>query len=1215
MTMEALGRCRWCYAIGVLAIGFMACSAYGAMSPITDESNEVNQSVDPDVVRHKLISTADRIDVSEVVFTTDGGLRDTGFCTPPVGGPNHTCNAPTYLGGGPGTPEGEVDVDPTCGLVEGGDNFNAGCNSQLVPPPFSPISCGETICGTWAAIVQGTTSLRDTDFYEVTFTEPTLMIVDITAEFDVHLGLLSSCGTGECGMQPPFPDYWTAGGSMSAACNDPLQSPGGEDAGNYHMEACVQAGTWWIFVSGAWAQAPVDCRDYVLTLDCVAPCHVPCCTDNDVCVETSYTVCRYTEEMCGPGHLGGSPQEMDMGDCTAGLCLWGCATAETLFCNTENTIDNSGNDDIAHPPMSCATGDSIGLLWFQFVADNVSVEIQTCNTIESDDSVFALYDSDCATYMTELACSEDEDCEPGNWNGYLCHYEPPLVEGETYYIQFAAWQESSQGVYRLDIKCPCPVVGEAACCLPNGSCTMKDLGDCTDLDGSYQGFPTTCDDPGICDLGACCLSDGSCIPGTNILCCGPDEVCGVEPHGLGVEWFAGEICDPNPCAGACCTFLFGAYICDNKSAASCALVSQTFYPGQQCETPLFECTDFRICLHCADTTAPFAGPWECDDAHCQYPDSDNWPGGIVAGSSDENPLAGNPAPSPNGFHRADDFIPLDTPIEKLCWWGAYLDIADPEPEPPPNEIVDDFTVTYYASDVNLCPVLPAIASFNEGLGQLTVNRTPWGERILPGGPYPTGHQIWIYEGDHDPVDVEPEQCYWLEIVNDTHDGSVPATQSRLWFWVTAPFYQGNGFSLANDGPAASGYSNWMFPDEPCHAVTYRDFDLAFCLCVPNDPCVHCENICAGATVNENETACDDGYLDTYNEGCSVADWWTPIPPNMVDVECEDVVCGKTGNYECESRCDDNDDCPTTETCDPDTHFCTGYPYNCRDVDWYRITLPPTYTYYELELSLTGTAPMYTEMYTPYGIDECRQSLGQVMLIPAPACHSDGDWSVVGPGIYYLFTAPDNIFEGLVCDEHEYVFHTHCVGQGGDCTATACESCRYHPDYDPGPPEVPEGPRLCLDMGLSGGIEPRLGGILELDITVDDASGALGPVTVDCTPCDYTGTGTASVDGNVVTVTFDTALPNKCCCTVTLACDDGSGSAEVCVCGLEGEIDRDDPGAGVVSPGDASIIKAKFGKTPTEAIAEFDYDADGLISPGDFSLVKARFGNTLVNSCP
>ena len=106
-----------------------------------------------------------------------------------------------------------------------------------------------------------------------------------------------------------------------------------------------------------------------------------------------------------------------------------------------------------------------------------------------------------------------------------------------------------------------------------------------------------------------------------------------------------------------------------------------------------------------------------------------------------------------------------------------------------------------------------------------------------------------------------------------------------------------------------------------------------------------------------------------------------------------------------------------------------------------------------------------------------------------------------------------------------------------------------------------------------------------------------------------GTATASDpsagDDNTVTVTFDPALPDEACCVITLACE-----AEVCVCGLEGDIDR----SGLVSTGDASIIKPRFGDTPTDADAEFDYDVSGLISTSDFSQVKPKFGNA-TPGCP
>jgi hypothetical protein len=166
-----------------------------------------------------------------------------------------------------------------------------------------------------------------------------------------------------------------------------------------------------------------------------------------------------------------------------------------------------------------------------------------------------------------------------------------------------------------------------------------------------------------------------------------------------------------------------------------------------------------------------------------------------------------------------------------------------------------------------------------------------------------------------------------------------------------------------------------------------------------------------------------------------------------------------------------------------------------------------------------------------------------------------------------------------------------VASGG--TAVEVRGCLDH-----------NGSRLCLDLGLTDGVEPRLGGILELEIDLDDATGCDGAVVVDCSAA-WGGNASVTLDGNTATVTFDAALPDQAACTIELYC-----GASVCVRGLEGDIDR----GGLVSTGDASIIKPHFGDTPTDADAEFDYDLSGLISTGDFSQVKPLFGHT-APACP
>ena len=137
---------------------------------------------------------------------------------------------------------------------------------------------------------------------------------------------------------------------------------------------------------------------------------------------------------------------------------WSCPGTNTP-CNSYTQKDNSVNSDIADPAMSCAGGQSIGVLWFWFTATHDSVRVSTCNSLAPAwDSVFALYSGDCYNTLTEIACAEDTprcpDSHPDNWNSYLD--TGGLIVGDTYYIQFASWAAPYQGIYRLEIDCPCP---------------------------------------------------------------------------------------------------------------------------------------------------------------------------------------------------------------------------------------------------------------------------------------------------------------------------------------------------------------------------------------------------------------------------------------------------------------------------------------------------------------------------------------------------------------------------------------------------------------------------------------------------------------------------------------------------------------------------------------------------------------------------------------
>jgi len=147
-------------------------------------------------------------------------------------------------------PPGGTDEDePDCGLPV--DTVNGGCNSD--PPVFSPISCGETMCGT--AAWDGST--RDTDWYEIVITEETEFTWTVEAEFDVVIGLVETIplGSGDCG-------------DITGSLNPYVLA--GECEEINITTAYLPVGTYWFFVAPDFSGPAFACgKDYVATLTCV----------------------------------------------------------------------------------------------------------------------------------------------------------------------------------------------------------------------------------------------------------------------------------------------------------------------------------------------------------------------------------------------------------------------------------------------------------------------------------------------------------------------------------------------------------------------------------------------------------------------------------------------------------------------------------------------------------------------------------------------------------------------------------------------------------------------------------------------------------------------------------------------------------------------------------------------------------------------------------
>lgn len=130
-----------------------------------------------------------------------------------------------------------------------GDDVNGGCN--MPSPSFTSIECGDSFCGTVWALDES----RDTDWYEITITEPIEMTLAGEAEFPVAMGFVDSLGDGNC---------QNVGGFAAVATG-----AAGEEISVTHM---LEPGTWWIFVStnGLFDGIPCssDNNNYVFTLFC-----------------------------------------------------------------------------------------------------------------------------------------------------------------------------------------------------------------------------------------------------------------------------------------------------------------------------------------------------------------------------------------------------------------------------------------------------------------------------------------------------------------------------------------------------------------------------------------------------------------------------------------------------------------------------------------------------------------------------------------------------------------------------------------------------------------------------------------------------------------------------------------------------------------------------------------------------------------------------------
>jgi hypothetical protein len=105
------------------------------------------------------------------------------------------CEPPPPLECPPGA---TMENEPLCG-DEYVDVTNGGCNST--PNVFQPISCGETICGESGTYLYTGLNYRDTDWFELTITEPSNVTWSVQASFDLLIFTIGAPCPGTIRLQ------------------------------------------------------------------------------------------------------------------------------------------------------------------------------------------------------------------------------------------------------------------------------------------------------------------------------------------------------------------------------------------------------------------------------------------------------------------------------------------------------------------------------------------------------------------------------------------------------------------------------------------------------------------------------------------------------------------------------------------------------------------------------------------------------------------------------------------------------------------------------------------------------------------------------------------------------------------------------------------------------------------------------------------------------
>jgi hypothetical protein len=291
------------------------------------------------------------------------------------------------------------------------------------------------------------------------------------------------------------------------------------------------------------------------------------CANNFNAGSISSIIAYRDTRTCLSGSCGGGPTPPANDSCTSPTAI--ASNGQVTFSNVNATPAQGASDpQLPAGSPSCQwqgiPSNTHNTVWFTIVAEDTSLQVQTCNTTAIQDTIIALYDGSCGS-LVQVACGED-NCGSSTYMSSIC--VSGLDPGRTYRIMVGnpgGWSGSTPGTIVMNVACPCPTVGPVAgaCCLPGGSCVDFTLSsECAGLGGTFQGAGSRCATVSCPSggTGACCFADGSCFVTSSTDCAGAG----------GAYQGSGTTCSPNPCpqpTGACC-FVDGT--CAAATALNCS---------------------------------------------------------------------------------------------------------------------------------------------------------------------------------------------------------------------------------------------------------------------------------------------------------------------------------------------------------------------------------------------------------------------------------------------------------------------------------------------------------------------------------------------------------------------------------------------------------------------------------------------------------------------